>query len=201
MAFALPDISSTPSSPRPSVSSLTRWTKSSFETSMTASAFILRASSSRYGETSLAMTWQAPAARATPIANRPIGPQPVTAIRQAERSPEKAVCTAFPSGSMMLCTSSGTFSGARQAFTAGATAYSAKPPSTSTPRILVFWQTCPLPVRQAVQCPQTMWLSNETRSPSRNSVTPAPRAMISPTNSCPIVTGGWRRFWLQASHS
>ena len=139
------------------------------------------------------MTCDAPAARATPMANRPIGPQPVTAMRQADRSPANAVCTALPSGSMMLCTSMGMFSGARQALLAGTATYSAKPPLTSTPKIFVFSQTWPLPVRQAIQCPHTMWLSHETRSPSANSVTPAPHSTISPTNSWPNVTGGLMR--------
>ena len=103
----------------------------------------------------------------TPIANRPIGPQPVTAMLQPESGPANAVCTALPSGSITAATSIGMLAGARHALTAGTATYSAKPPFTSTPRMRVFSHTWPLPVRQAMQCWQTMWLSHETRSPSR----------------------------------
>src|SRR5262249_40162094 len=158
--------------------------------SITASAFIARASSSRNGDTSDANTWAAPAARATPIANSPIGPQPVTAMLQPESGPENAVGTALPQGSITAATSSGMPAGTRQQWTAGTATYSAKPPFTSTPRMRVFSHTCELPVRQAMQVWQTMWLSQDTRTPGASPVTPAPSSRISPTNSCPSVTGG-----------
>src|SRR5688572_21593762 len=102
---------------------------------------------------------------------------------------------------MTAATSIGTLAGALHAFTDGTTTYSAKPPFTSTPRIRVFSQTWALPVRQAWQWLQTRWLSQETRSPTRNSVTPCPISTISPTNSCPSVTGGLMRLWDQPSQA
>ena len=150
---------------------------------------------------SLAITREAPAALATPTANRPIGPQPVTARLLAATGPAKTVWTALPSGSMTAATSSGMLAGARHALTAGTVTYSAKPPFTSTPRMRVFSHTWLFPVRQAMQCPHTMWLSHATRSPARNSATSAPRSTISPTNSCPRVTGGRTRPCDQRSHS
>ena len=97
------------------------------------------------------MTRAAPAARATAMANSPIGPQPVTAMVHAESGPENAVCTALPSGSMTAAASSVMLAGARQALTAGTATYSAKPPLMSTPRMRVFSHTCPWPVRHARQ--------------------------------------------------
>src|SRR5262245_13224475 len=102
------------------------------------------------------------------MANKPIGPHPVTAIAPPDRGPANAVCTAFPHGSITAATSSGTFAGARHAFTAGTATYSANPPLMSTPRILVFSHTCALPLRHAGHVPHTTWLSHETRSPTES---------------------------------
>src|SRR6476661_2015052 len=53
------------------------------------------------------MTSDAPAARATPTAKHPIGPQPSTKTRLPGTSASNTVWTAFPSGSMMAPTSVG----------------------------------------------------------------------------------------------
>ena len=112
---------------------------------------------------------------------------------QPESGPAKAVCTAFPSGSITAATSIEMLGGTRQALTAGTVTNSANPPFTSTPRMRVFSHTWAFPVRQAMQWLSTMWLSHATRSPISTSVTVAPRSTTSPTNSCPRVTGGLSR--------
>ena len=50
---------------------------------------------------SLAMTSEAPAARATPTAKQPIGPQPSTSTVLPGTAASSTVCTALPIGSMM----------------------------------------------------------------------------------------------------
>ena len=103
-----PLISQTRSAPSPSVSSCTRAGTSSFDGSRVTCAPMVRASSSRRGLRSLAITSAAPAARATPTAKQPIGPQPITSTRLAATiRPSSTVCTALPVGSMMAPVSAG----------------------------------------------------------------------------------------------
>ncbi len=57
---------------------------------------------SRLSLRSLAMTSEAPAARATPTAKQPIGPQPSTStVLPMTASPSRTVWKALPIGSMM----------------------------------------------------------------------------------------------------
>ena len=94
------------------------------------------ARSSRIGLKSLAITSEAPAARATPTAKHPIGPQPSTSTVLPGTSDSSTVWTALPIGSMMAPTSVGIPS-SRITFEAGMAMYSANAPSRSTPMIWV----------------------------------------------------------------
>ncbi len=150
------------------------------------------------------MTSEAPAARATPTAKQPIGPQPRTSTAlPGTLPPSSTVWTAFPIGSMMAPISVGIPS-SFITFEAGIAMYSAKAPSRSTPMIRVRRQTWASPVRQGRQWPQTMCPSAVTRSPmasSPSALASSPSSTISPANSCPMVTGGLSRPLAHASHS
>ena len=123
------------------------------------------ARSRRIGLKSLAITSDAPAARATPTAKQPIGPQPSTSTVLPGTSASSTVWTALPSGSMMAPTSVGMPS-SRMTFEAGIAMNSANAPSRSTPMIWVRWHRCAAPRRHWRQWPQTMWPSAVTRSPT-----------------------------------
>ena len=118
---------------------------------------------------SIAITFQAPSARAIPTANRPIGPHPITATGFVSRSSPPSVpnvaCTAFPNGSITDAMSGWIPSPTIQTFTAGTTTYSANAPSVSTPRIFRLRQMCARPVRQVEQTPHAMWVSTATNAP------------------------------------
>ena len=99
IASGCPAISSTTSTPRPPVCSITIARTSSFDGSSAKSAFISLASRRRCSFTSMAKTCDAPTARATAMENSPIGPHPVIATVFAAISPASTLCTALPSGS------------------------------------------------------------------------------------------------------
>ncbi len=61
----------------------------------------------------------APQARATAMANRPIGPHPVIATVFAAISPDSTVCTALPSGSKIDAYSGGIAGSIFQIFDSG----------------------------------------------------------------------------------
>ena len=66
---------------------------------------MLRASSRRYGFTSVTTTWRAPAWRTTAAAMMPIGPAPVISTSSPSTGNESAVWTALPNGSKIAATS------------------------------------------------------------------------------------------------
>ena len=146
----------------------------------------VRASSRRYGLRSVTTTWRAPAWRTTAAAIRPIGPAPVISTSSPSVLKASAVWTALPSGSKIAATSRSTPSRWRQTLVIGSAMYSAKAPGRLTPTPLVWAQRCRRPAMQLRQRPQTTWPSPLTRSPGRKSLTLAPTATISPTNSWPI---------------
>ena len=75
----------------------------------TALAPIFSASPSRNGVRSAAITTAAPEARAIPIVNSPIGPQPSTATERPARSCSLVAKTALPNGSWSVAISGGSF--------------------------------------------------------------------------------------------
>src|ERR1035438_6881701 len=95
------------------------------------------------------MTLAAPRALATATAAQPIGPQPKTATVAPSSSPYEQAWTAFPKGSMAAATAGGISGPTGQTFSAGSATRPAKPPSASTPMILVSAQTWKSPRRQA----------------------------------------------------
>ena len=138
----------------------------------------------------MANTCVAPQARATAMANSPIGPVPVMATVLAAMSPASTVCTALPSGSRMEAYSCGIAGSSFQMFDSGITTYSAKAPLRSTPMMETFWQMCASPVRHCRHLPQATCISAETKSPSLTLVTSSPTAATVPQNSCPGISGG-----------
>lgn len=78
--------------------------------------------------------------------------------------------------------------------------YSANAPVLLTPTPLVLGHRWRRPARQFLQCPQTMWPSPETSSPTLKSETPAPTAAISPQYSWPMVMGTGMVFCAHLSH-
>ena len=112
---------------------------------------------------SAAATDAVPEARAIPIVNSPIGPQPSTAIACPARSCSEVAKTALPNGSWRVAISGGSFvRSLRQITDSGTATKRAKAPSRSTPRIRVRSHMCAWPVRHWKQAPQVMWLSAET---------------------------------------
>src|SRR5439155_1385973 len=143
---------------------------------------MVRASSRRLGFTSDAMTFAAPAARATPTAKQPIGPHPTMNTVLPDTSAVSTAWKALPSGSITAPTAVGMpFRGST--LVAGMAMYSANAPSRSTPMMRVLRQMCPFPVRHCTQWPHTMWPSAVTVCPTLSSPTPSPTATISPANS------------------
>src|ERR1051325_11153377 len=202
-AEGTPDISHTTSAPSPPVAWRTARTASSSAALMVRCAPIRAASSSRLAFTSDAMTFAAPAARATPTAKHPIGPHPAMNTVLPGMSEVRTVWNAFPMGSMIAPTVVGMpFRGST--LLAGIVMYCANAPSRSTPMMRVLRQMCPLPVRHWRQCPHTMCPSAVTSCPtfrSATSSTPSPTAAISPANSCPTTSGGLIRCCAQSSQS
>ena len=94
-----PDISSSTSTPSPPVRVMMSSTRSGCVAENVASAPTRLASSSFCGFTSTANTVEAPAARATGIAIKPIEPTPVMTTDFAETPAAITVWTALPSGS------------------------------------------------------------------------------------------------------
>src|SRR5439155_866707 len=181
-AEGTPDISHTTSAPSPPVSCKTVRTTSSRVALMMTCAPMVRASSRRLGFTSDAMTFAAPAARATPTAKQPIGPHPTMNTVLPDTSAVSTAWKALPSGSITAPTAVGMpFRGST--LVAGMAMYSANAPSRSTPMMRVLRQMCPFPVRHCTQWPHTMWPSAVTGCPTLSSPTPSPTATISPANS------------------
>ena len=143
----------------------------------------------------------APQARATAMANSPMGPQPVMATVLAAISPASTVCTALPKGSRMEAYSRGMAGSSFQMFDSGMTTYSAKAPLASTPMIFTCWQMWASPMRHCRHLPQATCISAETKSPSLTEVTSSPYAATSPQNSCPGMSGGWMRCAAHLSQS
>ena len=138
IAFGCPAISSTTSAPSPPVRSRISACTSCEAGSRTTSAFIFPAISRRCALVSIANTCDAPTARATAIANNPMGPHPVIATVLAAISPASTLCTAFPNGSRMDAYSIGMAGSSFQIFDSGIATYSANAPSASTPMIFTF---------------------------------------------------------------
>src|SRR5213082_490259 len=191
-AEGTPDISHTTSAPSPPVSCKTVRTTSSRVALMMTCAPMVRASSRRLGFTSDAMTFAAPAARATPTAKQPIGPHPTMNTVLPDTSAVSTAWKALPIGSITAPTAVGMPSSG-STLVAGMAMYSANAPSRSTPMMRVFLQMWLLPVRHWRQCPHTICSSAVTSCPVLSSATPPPTATISPANSCPTTRGGRRR--------
>jgi hypothetical protein len=117
------------------------------------------------GFTSVAKIRPAPAAFATVTAISPMIPTPVISTLLALTPAAITVCTALPSGSSTAATLSGIFACTGHTFSSGTTAYSAKHPSRSIPRIFVSLAMCALPVRELKSSPAVMCPSALTRSP------------------------------------
>src|SRR6266566_4611149 len=199
-AEGMPDISHTTSAPSPPVSCRTVRTTSSRAALMRTCAPMVRASSRRFGFTSDAMTFAAPAARATPTAKQPIGPHPTMNTVLPGTSAVSTAWKALPIGSITAPTVVGMpFKGST--LVAGMAMYSANAPSRSTPMMRVLRQMCPLPVRHCTQCPHTRWPSAVTAWPTLSSATPSPTAATSPANSWPTTRGGLIRPSAHASQS
>src|SRR5438132_902814 len=199
-AEGTPALSPPPPAPSPPVPSTTVRTTSSRAALMTTCAPIVRASSRRFGFTSDAMTFAAPAARAMPTAKQPIGPHPAMNTVLPDTSAVSTAWKALPIGSITAPTVVGMpFKGST--LVAGMAMYSANAPSRSTPMMRVLRQMCPLPVRHCTQCPHTRWPSAVTAWPTLSSATPSPSATISPANSWPTTSGGLRRPCAHASQS
>ena len=162
--------------PRPSRRwpSRTAATGSSREGSISRSAPISFARPRRKSLGSTAITVRAPAARQIPTANSPMGPAPSTATVEVAISGSalggKTVCTALPNGSIADAVSAAILGSTSHALCAGNTRKSANAPSTSTPRIRMFWQMCGLPVRHSPQCPQNRCVSAATNMPGQRMV-------------------------------
>ena len=146
------------------------------------------------------MICAAPARRATRMAHRPMGPQPMTSTERPARSVDRAVCTALPRGSITAATSTGVAGSIFRAFCAGRTTKSVNAPSRSTPMIWSRSQMCASPRRQAPQRPQLTWDSPDTKSPGATPCASGPISVTVPQNSWPMITGGRRRDAAQGSH-
>ena len=135
-------------------------------------------------------TDDAPAARATGIAIRPIEPTPVITTLLPLTPAAITVCTALPSGSKTAANSSGIAGSSFHTLYSGIAMNSANAPSQSTPMILTFSQIWAWPVRQSTQVRSAIWPSAETRSPTFTARTASPTASTVPMNSWPITRGG-----------
>src|SRR5436309_2873504 len=199
-ADGTPDISHTTSAPSPPVAARTLCTTSSRPASMVTWAPIRCARARRLAFTSEAITFAAPAARATPTAKHPIGPHPTTKTVLPGTSAVSTAWNALPIGSMTAPSVVGMPSNG-STLVAGMAIYSANAPSRSTPMMRVFLQMWLLPVRHWRQCPHTIWPSAVTSWPGRSSDTSSPAATISPANSWPTTSGGLMRPSAHASQS
>ena len=187
---------------KPSVMPNALWAEAtrSIETFTARSTPIRLASSRRASLTSVMTMNLAPMWRATFAAIRPIGPAPVIKTSSPTRGKERVVCTALPSGSNIAARSGSMASGCCHTLLAGITTNSANAPSRFTPTLEVFMQRCRRPARQLRQCPQTMWPSPDTSSPTRMVVTSSPISTTRPENSCPGMSGAFTAPAAQASH-
>ena len=107
---------------------------------------------------------------------------------------------AFPRGSWMEACSGRSPLGTGRALTAGTTKYGAKAPWLCTPKMLPCSQMWAFPSKQRGQVQQARWHSMATRSPTFRSVTPSPKAAISPHVSCPVTVPSGTFSRLHSSH-
>ena len=162
---------------------------------------IFFAISRRKGLISVTTIFFAPENRHMPAAMVPMSPAPVMSTSSPNRGKASAVWVAFPNGSMMAAKSSGISGLTRTTLDSGMVTYSAKHPSfPMIPTEMVFSHTCPIPLRQLRQCPQTICPSAVTRSPTLKLRTPGPTSATTPTNSCPMVYGGTQCDCDHSSH-
>ena len=102
---------------------------------------------------------------------QPIGPAPVTTTSSASTGKASAVWTAFPNGSKIAATFSGTPGQWCQMFVIGSDTYSANAPGRCTPSPIECAQRCLRPAMQLRQRPQTTCPSPLTTSPGWKSLT------------------------------
>ena len=148
MAIGEPLISSTTSSPRPSLAFTSSLTTSPPAVGLkVASAPISTARASLVSFRSLAKTCEAPLARAMPTLKSPMGPQPRMPPLLPVMSWFRVANTALPHGSCRAAISGEILPGSFCQITfSGTQTYSAKAPSRSTPRICVRGQRWACPV-------------------------------------------------------
>ena len=144
---------------------------------------IFRASSRRYGLTSVITTWRAPACRTTAAAISPIGPAPVISTSSPRTGNCNAECTALPNGSKIAATSRSIEGSWCQTFVIGSAMNSANAPGRFTPIPVASLQRWRRPAMQFRHRPHTTCPSPLTRSPERKSLTFDPTSTTSPTNS------------------
>ena len=132
---------------------------------------------------------------------QPMGPAPVISTSSPSTSNRSVVWTALPKGSKIAATSlSMVSSWWCQTLLIGSTTYSANAPGRFTPTPIVCAHRCRRPAKQLRQRPQTTWPSPLTSQPGWKSITFAPTATISPTNSWPTTIGTGIVFLAQSSH-
>ena len=124
------------------------------------------------------------------VSKRPIAPKPSTAMLSPGRAVEVyKVCNATASGSIKTASSSAMLSGSAQVNWAGSTAYSAKQPVSSTPKIRLCGQMLPRPCQHSAQWPQGKLGSMTTLCPMVKRLTPAPIFSMRPMPSWPMISG------------
>ncbi len=171
---------------------------------MTCAAPSSRAFASFSSDPAVAMTVQ-PSSFAIWIAALPM-PEPAARTRTHSSALVWArvtsMCQAVPNADGRAAASvSVSPSGVRTRHEAGATTYSAKPPSRLRPMISRFSHRFSRPSRQNAQVPSAVKARTMTRSPTDHSVTAVPTAAIVPAGSNPPMWGRGARIPLLPSRT
>ncbi len=149
----------------------------------------LRASSSRYGDTSVITTWRAPACRATAAAMMPIGPAPVISTSSPTTGKSARCAPRCRTGRRSRRRPGRCRADAARRWSRAARCTRRRRPGGRPRRPWSRAHWTRRPARQLRHRPQTRWPSPLTRSPTARSCTSAPISTISPTNSWPMTSG------------